>query len=101
MRKVDSVTGKLKPVDIKGQEEVDKMLEQYGQMPENDKGYDAVYLFHLAKADYPKTLPNDQVIASFIKETLDDPDTSEETTFRRWLATMVGNGEPIIWEDMI
>lgn len=101
MRKVDVNTGKLKAVEVKGKDEIDKILEQYGMIPENDKGYDAVYLYHMAKADYPKTLPNDQMIASFVKETLDDPDVSEETTFRVWLAKMVGNGQPIMWEDII
>lgn len=101
MRKIDVGTGKMKPLEKKEKADVDKILETHGQVPLNNKGYDSVYLYHMAKADYPNSLPDDQHIAVFIKESLDDPDASQETTFRRWLATMVGNGEPIMWEDLI
>lgn len=35
------------------------------------------------------------------KLTLDDVDASNETTFRRWLATMIGNGMPIDWDELL
>lgn len=101
MRKVEEGTDKKKKIQIKEKSEIDKILETHGQTPENNKGYDAVFVYHMAKADYPKSLPDEQHVATYVKETLDDPDASPETTFRRWLATMVGNGEPIIWEDML
>lgn len=28
-------------------------------------------------------------------------DTSSETTFRRWVATMIGNGDPIDWTELV
>ena len=74
---------------------------RHGMKPENNKGYDAVYLYHMAIADYPKLCSDEQKQAIFVKETLDDVDASEETTFRLWLAKMTGNGEPVIWEDII
>lgn len=40
-------------------------------------------------------------MASYIKDTIDDVDASSETTFRRWMATMIGNGIPIDWYEII
>lgn len=34
------------------------------------------------------------------KEMLGDVDASDETTFRRWVATMIGNGLPIDWYEI-
>lgn len=101
MKKLDPNTGKKKSIDMLPKEQVDEILKRYDMKPENSKGYDAVYLFHVAKADYPKLCPDEQKQATYVKETLDDVDASEETTFRVWLAKMVGNGEPIMWEDIM
>ena len=38
---------------------------------------------------------------SLEKDTIDDVDASNETTFRRWLATMIGNGMPIDWDELL
>lgn len=43
------------------------------------------------------------IIANFINITIasvDDVDASDETTFRRWVATMIGNGLPIDWYEI-
>lgn len=40
-------------------------------------------------------------LALYIKDTIDDYDASDETTFRRWVATMIGNGNPIDWYEII
>lgn len=83
-------------------EQVDEMLKRYGVELENKYGYDYVFAFHMGKADYlNSSVPDEQRLMMFVKDTVDDPDASEETTFRRWLATMVGNGEPIIWDDLM
>lgn len=37
----------------------------------------------------------------YVKDTIYDVDASNETTFRRWLATMIGNGIPIDWDEII
>lgn len=82
-------------------EEIERILESYSCMPENNYGYDAVYLYHMAISDYPITLPDEARRASYVKETLDDKDASAESVFRCWLAKMTGNGIPIIWNDLM
>ena len=64
--------------------------------------YDYVYAATMAKADYlDSTIEDDLHLARYIKDTIDDVDASSETTFRRWMATMIGNGIPIDWCEII
>ena len=42
----------------------------------------------------------EEYLAKYVKDVVDDPDASDETTFRRWVATMIGNGEPIDWSEI-
>ena len=101
MKRKNPSTGKLEGIEAISKDDVDKMLEANGIKLENNKLYDYVFVANMAKADYKKSLPDDMHIAWYVKETIDDDDASDETTFRRWLATMVGNGEPIEWEDLV
>lgn len=101
MKRKNPSTGKLEGIEAMSKDNVDKMLENNGVVLENNKLYDYVFVANMAKADYRKSLPDEQHIAWYVKETIDDPDASDETTFRRWLATMCGNGEPIEWEDIL
>ena len=39
-------------------------------------------------------------LAKYVKNVVDDPDVSDETTFRRWVVIMIGNGEPIDWSEI-
>ena len=58
--------------------------------------YDYVYVVTMCKADYlGSSIKDENHLTLYIKDTIDDVDTSNETTFRRWLATMIGNGIPI------
>lgn len=90
---------KMDPVS---KEQVDEILQNYGIELKNRYGYDAAYVYNMARSDfYKSSLPDEQHLALFVRDTIDDHDASEETTFRRWLATMVGNGVGIDWEDLI
>lgn len=89
-------------VDFMDKEQVDEALKRFGVELANKRGYDYVFVYHMAKADYYKSsITDEQHLAMFVKDYVDDVDASEETTFRRWLATMVGNGIGIDWEDII
>ena len=49
-----------------------------------------------SKEDYlGSSIKDENHLALYVKDTIDDVDASNETTFRRWLATMIGNGMPI------
>ena len=64
--------------------------------------YDYVYVATMCKADYlGSSIKDENHLALYIKDTIDDVDASNETTFRRWLATMIGNGIPIDWDEII
>lgn len=63
--------------------------------------YDYVFAATMCKADYlGSSIPNEEYLAKYIKDAIDDADASDETTFRRWAATMIGNGEPIDWSEI-
>lgn len=82
-------------------EEVDRMLINNSIELENKTMYDYVFVATMCKADYlGNSIPDEMHLAKYIKDTVDDIDASDETTFRRWMATMIGNGEPIDWSEI-
>lgn len=102
MRKFNAATGKLEKVEPYTKDQVDEMLVKYGIKIENSEMYDYVYVAQMCKMDYLKSsVPDEQHLALFVKDYCSDPDASPETAFRRWMATMVGNGEPIDWSDLV
>ena len=83
-------------------EQVNGFLQSYGVKIKNNKLYDSVYVANMCKADYlGKSVPNEEHLAKYIKDTLDDPDGLEGLTFNRWIADMKWLGIPIPWEDFI
>lgn len=94
------VDGKKSKIDPYTKEQVDEMLTKYGLKLEHNEGYNHVYVACMAKADYPKSIPDDQHLAHFVKEYIDDPDNEGGNVFRKWYADMVGKGEMIDWEDI-
>lgn len=102
MRKYNAATGKLEKVEPYTKEQVDEILVKYGVKVENSEMYDYVYIAQMCRMDYLKSsVPDEQHLALFVKDTCGDPDASSETPFRRWMATMVGNGTPIDWSDLV
>ena len=47
------------------------------------------------------SIANEQMLAKFIKDTLDDPDGAEGLIFNRWIADMKWLGIPIPWDEFI
>lgn len=83
-------------------EDIDKKLQNYGIRLENNTMYDAAFVWCMGMADYlGSSITDESHLAKYVKDTIDDIDVSPETTFRRWLATMVGNGQPVDWEDLV
>lgn len=52
-------------------------------------------------ADYPKTITTDKQRASYIEETLMDPDGTPENVLACYEAKMCNAGVPIYWEMML
>lgn len=83
-------------------EEVDELMKKYNVNLQNNKGYDAVYVANMCKADYMgSSIVNEQQLAKFVKDYLDDPDGYDEIAMTRFYADIIGTGTPVIWEDMI
>lgn len=102
MRKYNSATGKLEKVEPFTKDQVDEMLTKNGVKIENNVMYNYVYIATMAKADfYKSSLQDEKSLCLFIKDYIDDVDASTETAFRRWEATMRGNGTPIDWSDLV
>lgn len=90
------------PIESLSKEVIDQILLQYGVVLNNNIEYDYVFIANMCKADYyGSSILNEQQMALYIKDTIDDEDASNETTFRRWLATMEGNHQIINWEQFI
>ena len=83
-------------------EEVDALLKKHGVELANKKGYDYVYVANMCKADFlGDSVPNEQYLARYVKNVIDDPDGYEGLVFYRWYADMCKKGVIIDWEDMI
>lgn len=94
---VNKAKSKLTP-----KETIDSLLEQYGINVKNKVMYDHVFVYNMGKYDFlGRSIPDEQHLCMFVKDYLDDVDAPDDVAFRRWIATMVGAGEPIEWEDFL
>ena len=83
-------------------EQVDEMLKKYNITLENNVGHDYCFVANMGKADYLKSsIPDEQHLAMYVKDVIDDPDAGDGVTMRRWYATMVANGEIVEWSEMM
>lgn len=66
------------------EEEVRVLLAKYNVVLDNDNGYDAVYVANMAKADFMgSSLANEQQVAKYVKDYMDDVDGYEEIAMTR------------------
>ena len=64
--------------------------------------YDAAFVASMCAADYlGKSVPDEQHLAMFVRDMIDDADAEEGFIFNRWYADTVFMNEPVEWEDMI
>ena len=89
-------------VNMRSKEQVDSLFRSSGIEVKNDKGYDAVFSFHMCVSDYLGSSVADEMHALlYVKDTIDDRDGYDGIVFDRFLADCNGKGVPIIWADMI
>jgi len=102
MKKINPATGKKERIEPISKEKVEELLTKYGMKLDNNSLYDFVYVANMGKADFFKSsIPDEQHLAVYVKDVIDDPDAPDGTTMRRWYATMIAAGEPIEWDEMI
>jgi hypothetical protein len=83
-------------------DEVNAIIKRNNIKIKNNKLYDATYVANMCKADYlGDSVPTEEHLAKYIKNTLDDPDGEEGLTFNRWIGDMKWLGIPIPWDDFL
>lgn len=101
MYKTDINGGKTKINEIT-KDTLDKLLDANGIKLNNKFGYDYVFAANMCKSDYlGSSIPDEQHLALFVKDYVDDPDGYPELPFTRFYGDCIGTGTPINWEDMI
>ena len=80
----------------------DEKLKSNSVTLKNDKGYDGPYVWAMATADYMgSSIIDEQHLAKFVMDYLDDPDGSRTRAFDEFYAKTMALGIPILWEDVI
>lgn len=89
-------------IQPKTKEQVTEALASYGVSLANSKGYDSAYVHAMAMADYYGSSINDeQHLARFVKDFLDDPDGNKTKAFDHFVVDCRVKGEPIFWDEMM
>ena len=102
MKKKSPASGKLEKIEPYTKEQVEEMLKKYNVTIEDTSNYDFVFIANMGKADYLKSsIPDEQHLALYVKDVLEDPDAGDGVTMRRWYATMVANGTGVEWDEML
>jgi hypothetical protein len=91
-----------KPLQAMGKDEVEELMKQHNIKLKNDVGYDAVYVFNMAMADYyGSSILDKQHVAMFVRDYLDDPDGTPTRALDEYVGRCIGAGTPVMWEDVI
>lgn len=98
MKVKDNASGSMKPLKSRSIEDMQEVLKTNNVNLPEEFIYTAWYLFNMALADYPKTLTTDAQRASFVEETICDPDCAPEAVLECFVAKMCLMGVPIYWE---
>ena len=101
MQLKDPSTRQMRPIRAKSVDEVMELMKRYGVQVPEESMYTVWYLYHMAVADYPKSLTDDEHRATFIEETIMDPDGMPENVLDCFVAKMRNAGKPIYWERML
>jgi hypothetical protein len=101
MEKKNFANGMPEKIEPWSKEKVEECFKKNNVAIKGQITYNHVYVFNMALADYPKSIPNEMVRCLYVKETLEDVDSNPENVFRKWIACMDGNGMPIYWEDLL
>lgn len=83
-------------------EKVESMLKQNGVEITTDKLYDAMYVLHMARADFMgSSIVDEAHLAKYVGDYINDPDGYDGITLTRFYADCMGKGIGIEWEDVL
>ena len=97
----DPSSGQMKPISTRSVDDVVEILTAHGVKLPDEYIYTAWYLYHMAIADYPKTLKTDEQRAHYVEETILDPDGYPTNVLSCFEAKMCNAEIPIYWERML
>lgn len=102
MKKRPDASGKTASITPWDKEKTEEFLSRFGIDTSEFIGYDHVYVINMARADYyGSSVADDQRLALFVRDYLQDPDGYDEVAMTRYYADCIGKGEIIPWEDCI
>lgn len=102
MYKYDPSTKRDVNISFWDKEKVDALLLGQGIEVKNKIGYDHVYVANMARADfYKSSIKDEEQLAQFIKDMVDDTDQKDGFIFNRFYADCCHNGVPIPWKDVL
>lgn len=102
MRRLNPATNKKEKVEPMKKEDVEDLLSKFGIKLENNTAYNFVYVANMGKADYFKSsIPNEECLAKYVKDVIDDADNPGGNVFRKWYADQTAKGEPVDWEEIL
>lgn len=90
------------PIQSYTKEQVDTILQSYGIKLKNNTLYDYVYVANMCKADFlGSSIKDEEHLALYVKDVIDDPDGYDGIVFNRWLADAARNGIRPDWEEVL
>lgn len=96
MKKKDS-SGKEVDVQKTSKEDLENLFKAHNLKIENNVGYDVVYVYHMAKADFFGTsIISDRHLLQYVKDYIDDVDGYDGLPMTRFYADCIGSGTPIM-----
>lgn len=100
-RMYKTVNGKRQYIQPYTKEQVDNLLKQYNVQLEKGKLFDHVYVANMAKADFlGSSIPDEQYLAYYIKDVIDDADAEDGYVFNRFYADTIFMDNPIDWREV-
>ena len=99
--RVKDASGKLIKINSLPLDIVEKTLKEHNVSIAEESIYDAWYLYNMCLADYRKSLKNDELITTYVDETINDPDCKPEAVLACFRAKMDVMRKPIHWERFL
>lgn len=101
MQTEDKATGIMKKLTPRRLQDVKDTLKEYKVELADEFCYTAWYLFNMAIADYPESLPTDEQRSRFVEETICDPDGDPTNVLCCFESKMCNANIPIFWEEYL
>ena len=83
-------------------DKIDDIMNKYNIKLQNNELYDYVYVYNMGNNDFMgSSIIDEQHLALYVKDVIDDQDGYDGIVFNRWYADTVTTGTPIEWSEML